>query len=984
LTGNPERKPKLLSCKEEMRVGTWNVRTMNREGKLKELCDNAERYHLDLVGVQEVRWTGKDKTREGQWTFAYSGREDNHHEEGVGLLMSKRAADVLTSLDCVNERMMRARFKAGVTNMSVIVGYAPTEVTNTKAKDEFYEQLDSILGQVPKHDVCLLLGDFNARVGQDTEAYAGVIGPHGMGEKNDNGQRLLDTCCTHGLAIGGTMFQHKDIHKLTWTSNTASRTRTQIDHIAISGKWKSSMTDCRTYRGADIYSDHELVVARIRMKLASTRKRGQSKKFAVYQLESAEVRTKYQDEIRRSINKADREESVEGSWTNIKTSIVTAAESTIGRAKNKRKEWISKETEELVEMRRVAKTRRDATGTRKSVEDYRQLDVRVKRSAKRDKQGWYEQCADELEEASTKNNQRKVYQLVKKMTGKTTPQPLSVKDKSGEVLTDTEQVKDRWKEHFEELLNRPAPQRRFHPNTQQWDELDVDTGIPSMEEVKTAVKKLKNNKAAGIDQVNAEMLKGGGEVVLEHLHSLIGRIWREEEVPDDWRRSEIKVLFKKGDRKECKNYRGISLLSVAGKAFAWIVLRRVQKAVDHRLRENQAGFRQGRGCIDQIFTLRLLIEKCLEFQIPAVSTFVDFKAAFDSVHRPSLWRILQEYGIPEKVINIIKSMYEGCMARVKVGEEPTDWFQVETGVRQGCVWSPLLFGVLIDWVLRKACDGHGLVLKRRVRTLRGVEEGYRLPDLDFADDVTLVERGERESSAALRRLRRAGEEVGLVVSWEKTKVMPIGETPASVADDGHSIEVVSRFCYLGSNITPSNSLDQEISIRIGKAASAFRQLNNIWKSKIKLQTKLKIYSAVVISTLVYGAETWATTKSQEQRLDAFDTRCLRIILRVRWWHRERNSNIREITRQPYVSTTIKRNRLRWYGHVLRMDRHRPPNQLYHWDPSEVGGKRRPGRQRQRWRDTCSRDLASIGLTLEETETSVANREEWRATVAALM
>jgi len=88
------------------------------------------------------------------------------------------------------------------------------------------------------------------------------------------------------------------------------------------------------------------------------------------------------------------------------------------------------------------------------------------------------------------------------------------------------------------------------------------------------------------------------------------------------------VLFKKGDQKECRNYQGISLLSVAGKAFACVVLRRMQVAVDKRLRENQAGFRQGRGCIDHLFSLRILKEKCLEFQIPAVATFVDFKAAF--------------------------------------------------------------------------------------------------------------------------------------------------------------------------------------------------------------------------------------------------------------------------------------------------------------------------------------------------------------------
>lgn len=316
------------------------------------------------------------------------------------------------------------------------------------------------------------------------------------------------------------------------------------------------------------------------------------------------------------------------------------------------------------------------------------------------------------------------------------------------------------------LSNRPEPTRRYHPREQK-EEMGIDTSEPTVEELGKAIKSLKTNKAAGADQITAELIKSAGHIAHTRLHSLVVRIWREERIPDDWKRSELKVLYKKGDTTECKNYRGISLLSVAGKVFAWIILKRMQTTVDRVLRENQAGFRRNRGCIDQIFTLRILIEKCLEFQLPGVATFVDFKAAFNSVHRPALWRIMGEYGIPKKIINIVKSTYSGSMARVKVGREQTDWFSIETGVRQGCLWSPMLFGLVIDWVLRKSSRGRGMRMKRRVRTLRGIEEGWTLSDLDFADDVTQVEPNEGGAGTALRQLRRVGEEVGLVVSSEK-------------------------------------------------------------------------------------------------------------------------------------------------------------------------------------------------------------------------
>jgi len=831
-----------------------------------------------------------------------------------------------------------------------------------------------------------LIGDMNAREGRDVDAYPGVIGPHAIGEMNDNGQRLLDACSAHGLSIGGTYYQHKDIHKYTWTSSTASKIRAQLDHIIINQRWKRSLQDCRTYRGADIGSDHELLVGTIRMKLARPKKGGESSRVAVHKLSDANTRRSYVEEIENQLE-CESSRPIEEDWQSLRDGIVKAAETTLGPVKNKRKEWISTRTEELVEERRKAKTRRDNVGTRQNREAYRKLNNEVKKSVGKDKDEWYDQCAEDLEGAAKGGNMRKVFQVVRKMGGRNTPQPMSVKGKDGTVLTEKEEVKARWKEHFEELLNRPDPVRRYHAGASAdsgGEDLDIETEAPSMEEVVKSINKLKNHKAAGIDRICAEMLKHGGVLVARRLHALVGKIWREEYIPEDWRRSELTVLHKKGDIKECKNHRGISLLSIAGKVFAWIILSRMQNAIDKRLRENQAGFRRGRGCTDQIFSLRILLEKCLEYQIPGVATFVDFKAAFDSVHRPSLWKIMREYCIPEKIITIIKNTYCGCQARVRVGGETTDWFLIETGVRQGCVWSPLVFGLLIDWVLKKACDGHGMVLRKRVRTLKGVTEGWKLPDLDFADDVTLITTKDREASEALTRLKRAGEEVGLVISAEKTKTMAFGDQQVEVMNGQDRIEQVQSFCYLGSHLTPTNSVDHEINIRIGRAASAFKRLNTTWRSKVKIKTKLKIYNAVVVPTLLYGSETWATTKRQEQRLDGFDTRCLRRLLKIRWWHHTRNSDVREQTKQPYASLLLKRNRMRWFGHVQRMDTQRLPLQLYKWDPTCIGGRRRPGRQRQRWIDACTRDLTSMGLTLSEAENIARDRSEWRISISALL
>jgi len=111
-------------------------------------------------------------------------------------------------------------------------------------------------------------------------------------------------------------------------------------------------------------------------------------------------------------------------------------------------------------------------------------------------------------------------------------------------------------------------------------------------------------------------------------------------------------LPKKGSLKDCNNWRGITLLSTPGKVFSRVLLNRLQDAVDCTLRDEQTGFRKGCSCTEQIFTLRNIIEQSLEHQQDLIINFVDFKKAFDSVYRPSLWKILTYYGIPDRFINI--------------------------------------------------------------------------------------------------------------------------------------------------------------------------------------------------------------------------------------------------------------------------------------------------------------------------------------------
>ena len=152
----------------------------------------------------------------------------------------------------------------------------------------------------------------------------------------------------------------------------------------------------------------------------------------------------------------------------------------------------------------------------------------------------------------------------------------------------------------------------------------------------------------------------------------------------------------KGSQQECKNYRGISLLSVVGKLYAKVLINRVIRVTDEKIWDVQAGFREGMGCMDQIFSLRCIAEKHLAKHKKVYCAFVDLEKAYDSVWREELWSTLSMYGVDRRLIRALKSLYKDSSACVRINGAYTDWFCISRGVRQGCVASPWLFNLYMD------------------------------------------------------------------------------------------------------------------------------------------------------------------------------------------------------------------------------------------------------------------------------------------------
>ena len=236
-----------------------------------------------------------------------------------------------------------ARFKTNIRNIVMIQCYAPTEVADDVEKQEFYVQLsDTIKRQ--KKDIIIMGGDLNAKVGQDNEDIEHVMGRYGLGERTENGQLLVDFCASHHLVTGGTVFPQKDCHEVTWVSKD-HKTENQIDYVAIGRKWRRSLQDVRNKRGANIGSDHHLVVAKFKMKIQAHKRRTEqlSKWYDVSKLkDDSNVRESFKVELKNRFQVLTDMENVENEtiqekWRKFRIAFTEASDNVLGFKENNKK-----------------------------------------------------------------------------------------------------------------------------------------------------------------------------------------------------------------------------------------------------------------------------------------------------------------------------------------------------------------------------------------------------------------------------------------------------------------------------------------------------------------------------------------------------------------------------------------------------------------------------------------------------------------------
>ncbi|KAL6484915.1 hypothetical protein MHYP_G00069600 [Metynnis hypsauchen] len=564
------------------------------------------------------------------------------------------------------------------------------------------------------------------------------------------------------------------------------------------------------------------------------------------------------------------------------------------------------------------------------------------------------------------------------------------------LLKERSAINERWREHFSTLLNRPstvdADTLELIPQRPVIDSLDLP---PTLEEVEKAIQQSSSGKAPGMDGIPAEIYKAAGEGTLKTFHSIINCIWENEDVPQEFRDATIVSLYKnKGSKSDCGNYWGISLLSIAGKILARVILNRLILSVsEENLPEAQCGFRPGRSTTDMIFAVRQVQEKCKEQNKDLYAVFIDLTKAFDTVNREALWVILQRLGCPRKFVQMIHQFHDNMTGAVLSGGEASDPFEISNGVKQGCVLAPVLFNLFFTCVLNHAIrdiedgvylryrlDGSLFDLRRLNAKTKTIER--LILEALFADDCALMAHTELAIQRIVDKFAEASRLFGLTISLGKTEVLfqpsPLstGRRP-SIFIEGTELKTVKQFKYLGSIISDDGALNKEISVRICKASQALGRLRScvLKQHNIQKSTKLKVYKTVMLTSLLYGCETWTLYRKHVKLLESFHIRSLRSILGIRWQDRVTNLKVLDRAESTSIEVLILKAQLRWMGHVIRMEPYRIPRQLLYGELST--GKRKQGRPQKRFKDCVIANITYAGIAPKLLEERAQNRDGWR-------
>ena len=521
---------------------------------------------------------------------------------------------------------------------------------------------------------------------------------------------------------------------------------------------------------------------------------------------------------------------------------------------------------------------------------------------------------------------------------------MEVVDSTGRVSTNTDDVLSRWKTDYENLF-REKPDTNFNEahlrniqstlRDKQYPVHNVDVSVLNAEisksEIEKSILRAKLRKAAGLDNIPAEVLRN--PVCVDLLYKIISHCFNTGTVPRDWNNGLIKPIPKSDgkDPRDPLSYRGITLISIPCKIYADILNIRLSKWIEDNdyLVEEQNGFRRNRSCMEHIYSLYSVINKRKLNKHSTFACFVDAKKAFDTVNRDCLWYKLLTMGISGKMFHAVKSLYDNVKCAVKVNDVITPFLDVILGVKQGCKLSPTLFAIYIN------------DLAEEIKSLNcGLEIGDdQLALLLYADDIVLLAPTEESLQLMLNKLNEWCAKWRLLINQEKTKIVhfrpvSIQETQYNFVCGELALEKTSTYKYLG--LWFHEHLDMKFAVNeLTKSAS--RALSALYTKFLNVggmdyDVFCKLYESLVEPVLFYGASLWGL--SEQKKVNTVQNKACRYFLGLG----KNASNLASQGDMGWSSCAHKQKieACRLYLKIVRTPENRLVNKIFKW--SSTHGK----------------------------------------------
>ncbi|KAK9881036.1 hypothetical protein WA026_014379 [Henosepilachna vigintioctopunctata] len=914
--------------KDIIRVATWNIKSIrNRHQKImKELKER----NIDICALQETKKKGKGQIDYGEYILAYSGVDsDQNAFAGVGILIQSKYRHSIVECVYHSERILILKFSLGKKTINIISIYSPENCKPKREREQFFENLQNTLDKIPSDELVIVMGDFNARIGNTV--IPGVKQRFHEDQINDNGELMVNLCSFNNLRINNTFYNHKDIYKYTFFN---SRKQTSmVDYIVTNRNiLPSQILDVRTLNSANVGTDHKLLLGKIRMRLRRNSEQCRvvnQEKFNVEELCNEPTKILYQQKLAAKIDESPItwEDDVDNIWHELQTKIKDAARETLGTRRIKLKHqpcktpWFRKEMKEKFKQRRKAYLDYRSQKTEESLQRYKKIRNETKDVVRRAKSEYWISFSRGLD-TDFYGIQKQIWRLLRQQ-----------KKEVNELVEAKHIEESKWIKYLTELYQNDNLEDNQPINITISDDITITS-----EDVRETLSKLKNHKSPGHNQIPNELLKYGGEILISQITSLSNKILLGQKVPTAWKTSSIIPMFKRGDKKEPKNYTGIYLLDSMLKLITKIFTTKINSITT--LADQQQGFRTGRSCTDAIFVMRQVLEKSIEFNKPAFLCFIDLQNAFEKIQLKDVIRLLYSRGIPKNLVETIKDIYSQNNIQLHVNGKLTQKIPIYEGIRQGDSLGPLLLNIVMDEIITE------------VETCRGYKLGdKKLNILCYGGNAVLFAEKENDLQRNLEILYNASSALHMTIDAKTIKCMTTSKErlQCKLEVNQTSIEQVFSFRYLGVELTSSGGIDNDITEQIMRANKIAGSLNDlIWTNNhLNVSTKSRIYKTTLRPILTYMAETKSDSDKTTRILDKTEMKILRRITGNALDSGGSSQYIRGQCRVENIGDWILKRKSDWDAHIERMDEGRIVKVARDKIPV---GKRSPGRPKKRWSD----------------------------------